>query len=80
MPLLACLVCTPVVCFFLLSLYFSEKSAPKAQFSYLFQGTYTPAEKIPETIRSEAEMGPKIAGSVSMPEFCLDFYFVCLVL
>lgn len=80
MPLLACLVYTPVVSFFLLSLCFSEKSTLKAQFSCVFQGTYTPPEKIPETIRSEAEMGPKITGSVSMPEFYLDFYFVCLVL
>ena len=31
-----------------------------------FQRTHSSAKKIPETIWSEAEMGPKIAGSISI--------------
>lgn len=44
-----------------------------------FQRTHPTAEKISETIWSEAEMGPKITGNVFVPEFYLGIWF-CFVL
>lgn len=47
-----------------------EEATENTAFFLSFQRTNSLAEKIPEAIWSETEMGPEVTGSVSIPEFC----------